>query len=138
MSTDLAALAQGGRTSVAGFVIRLIARLPFLFIASQWYGANALGRLAYAIAIVEFAAQLSTLGLKRGLALHLTGAGKANGAWDAVLVVLGATMIPTALLMLVPEIMFPNSAIKPLDYLMPLVIPAVALSDVMLAALAFR
>lgn len=121
-----------------GFAIRLVARIPFLFIASQWYGANALGRLAYAIAIVEFAAQLSTLGLKRGLALHLSGAGKANGAWDGVLVVLGATMVPTAVLMLVPEIMFPNSAIKPLDYLMPLVIPALALSDVMLAALAYR
>jgi O-antigen/teichoic acid export membrane protein len=135
---DLSALAKGGRTNVLGFFFRLIARIPFLFIGAHWYGAEALGRLAYAIVIVEFAAQLSTLGLKRGLALHLSGDGKDNGAWDAVLVVLGATLIPTILLMFVPQIMFPNSAIKPLDYLLPLIIPALALSDVMLAALAYR
>ena len=76
MSDDIAALAKGGRTNVGGFFIRLIARIPFLIIGSQWYGAEALGRLAYAIVIVEFAAQIATLGLKRGLALHLAGAGK--------------------------------------------------------------
>ncbi len=138
MTNDIQALAKGGRTNVAGFFIRLIARIPFLFIGAHWYGAEALGRLAYAILIVEFAAQIATLGLKRGLALHLTGDGKENGAWDAVLVVLGATLIPTVGLMLFPQIMFPNSVIKPLDYLLPLIIPALALSDVMLAALAYR
>ena len=95
-----------------GFFIRLIARIPFLIIGGQWYGADALGRLAYAIIVVEFAAQIATLGLKRGLALHLAGEGKENGAWDAVLLVLAATIIPTATLMLVPEIMFPNSHIN--------------------------
>ncbi len=135
---DLEALAKGGRTNIIGFFVRLIARIPFLIVGAQWYGAEQLGRLAYAIAVVEFAAQLATLGLKRGLALHMTGKGKENGAWDAILVILGATLIPTVLLMLVPQIMFPNSAIKPLDYLMPLTIPALALSDIMLAALAFR
>ena len=138
VTADIQALAKGGRTNVAGFFIRLMARIPFLFIGAHWYGAEALGRLAYAILIVEFAAQIATLGLKRGLALHLTGDGKENGAWDAVLVVLGATLIPTALLMMFPQIMFPNSVIKPLDYLLPLIIPALALSDVMLAALAYR
>jgi O-antigen/teichoic acid export membrane protein len=138
MTEDIEALAKGGRTNVAGFFIRLIARIPFLFIGAHWYGAEALGRLAYAILVVEFAAQIATLGLKRGLALHLTGEGKENGAWDAVLVVLGATLIPTIGLMLFPQIMFPNSVIKPLDYLLPLIIPALALSDVMLAALAYR
>jgi len=135
---DIAALAKGGRTNVGGFFIRLIARIPFLIIGSQWYGAEALGRLAYAIAIVEFAAQIATLGLKRGLALHLAGAGKENGAWDGILVVILATLIPTVLLMLFPQVMFPNSQINRLDNLLPLAIPALALSDVMLAALAYR
>lgn len=138
MSDDIAALAKGGRTNVGGFFIRLIARIPFLIIGSQWYGAEALGRLAYAIVVVEFAAQIATLGLKRGLALHLAGAGKENGAWDAILVVLGATLIPTVLLMIFPQVMFPNSQINRLDNLLPLAIPALALSDVMLAALAYR
>jgi O-antigen/teichoic acid export membrane protein len=137
-SDDIEALAKGGRTSVFGFFVRLIARIPFLVVASQWYGATQMGRLAFAVAVVEFFAQIATLGLKRGLALHMTGDGKDNGAWDAVLVVLGATMIPTLLLMLVPQAMFPNSPIKPLDYLLPLTIPAIALSDICLAALAFR
>jgi O-antigen/teichoic acid export membrane protein len=135
---DLKTLAKGGRTNVLGFVFRLIARIPFLIVGGQWYGAEALGRLAYAIIIVEFAAQIATLGLKRGLALHLAGDGKENGAWDGLVVVALATIIPVALLMLLPQIMFPNSVIKPLDYLLPLVVPGIAATEVMLAALAYR
>jgi hypothetical protein len=75
---DIEALAKGGRTNIAGFFVRLIARIPFLIIGGQWYGASALGRLAYAIVVVELAAQIATLGLKRGLALHLTGDGKVS------------------------------------------------------------
>lgn len=135
---DIKALAKGGRTNVAGFFVRLLARIPFLIIGGQWYGAEALGRLAYAIVVVEFAAQIATLGLKRGLALHLSGDGKENGAWDGLVVVLLATLPPTILLMLVPDIMFPNSQINRLDNLLPLVIPALAASDLMLAALAYR
>lgn len=132
------ALAKGGRANVAGFFIRLLARIPFLIIGGQWYGAEALGRLAYAVIVVEFAAQIATLGLKRGLALHLTGEGKENGAWDALVIVLLATLPLTLFLMAVPQIMFPNSAINRLDYLIPLVVPALATSDIMLAALAYR
>ena len=61
---DIAALAKGGRTNVFGFLLRLAARLPFLFIAGRWYGADALGRFAYAVLVVEFVAQLATLGLR--------------------------------------------------------------------------
>ncbi len=135
---DIAALAKGGRTNITGFFIRLIARIPFLIVGGQWYGAEALGRLAYAIVVVEFAAQLSTLGLKRGLALHLSGDGKENGAWDGLVVTFAATLVPTILLVLVPRIMFPNSQINGLDNLLPLVIPGIAATDLMLAALAFR
>ncbi|MBC7492194.1 MAG: hypothetical protein H7241_07110, partial [Novosphingobium sp.] len=35
--TDIAALARGGRTNVFGFLLRLAARLPFLFIAGRLY-----------------------------------------------------------------------------------------------------
>lgn len=135
---DIEALAKGGRTNIAGFFIRLIARIPFLFIAGQWYGAAALGRLAYAVLVVEFAAQLATLGLKRGLALHLSGDGKVGSVWDGMVLVLGASLMPMAVLMLVPRIMFPNSQINGLELLLPLVIPALALTDLMLAALAYR
>ena len=42
---DIQALAQGGRTNVFGFMLRLAARIPFLFIAGRLYGPEALGRL---------------------------------------------------------------------------------------------
>lgn len=135
---DIEALAKGGRTNIAGFFARLIARIPFLFIAGQWYGAVALGRLAYAILVVEFAAQIATLGLKRGLALYLSGDGKQHGVWDAMTLVIVASLLPMAALMALPRIMFPNSAIHGLELLIPLVIPALALTDLMLAALAYR
>jgi len=34
--TDIALLAKGGRTNVFGFLLRLAARLPFLFIAGRF------------------------------------------------------------------------------------------------------
>ena len=36
---DMASLARGGRLNAFGFVLRLAARLPFLFIAGRVYGA---------------------------------------------------------------------------------------------------
>lgn len=135
---DIEALAKGGRTNVAGFFARLIARIPFLFIAGQWYGAAALGRMAYAVLVVEFAAQIATLGLKRGLALHLSGEGKQGGVWDAMAIVLACALALMAGLMLMPRVMFPNSDINGLELLLPLVVPALALTDLMLAALAYR
>ena len=47
----MATLARGGRLNVFGFVLRLAARLPFLFIGGRMYGAAALGRFAYAVLI---------------------------------------------------------------------------------------
>jgi O-antigen/teichoic acid export membrane protein len=139
MTDDIEALAKGGRTNVGGFMIRLIARIPFLFIAGQWYGAEALGRLAYAIIVVEFGAQLATMGLKRGLALHLSASERGDkGVWDALLIALTAAMPPMLLMMLVPRIMFPNSEVNGLELLLPLVVPALALVELMLAALAYR
>jgi O-antigen/teichoic acid export membrane protein len=138
--TDLAALAKGGRTNVFGFMLRLAARVPFLFIAGRIYGPEALGRMAYAVLVVEFAAQLATLGLKRGLALQLTNDPRGAGhvVWDALLLVLGASALLTLPLMLFPQAMFPNSAPTGLDQLLPLVIFMIAATDVMLAALAYR
>jgi O-antigen/teichoic acid export membrane protein len=137
---DLAALAKGGRTNVMGFVIRLAARVPFLFIAGRIYGPEAVGRLAYAVIVVEFAAQLATMGLKRGLALQLTNDPRPAGhvVWDALLLVLGVSTAFTILLMAFPQAMFPNSEINGLEVLLPLVIFMFAATDVMLAALAYR
>jgi O-antigen/teichoic acid export membrane protein len=138
--TDLAALAKGGKTNVFGFLLRLAARIPFLFIAGRIYGPEALGRLAYTVIVIEFAAQLATLGLKRGLALQLTNDGRddAHIAWDALLVVLAASAVFTALLVAFPQAMFPNSAIRGLDRMMGGLVLFIAATEIMLAALAYR
>ena len=139
-SADLAALARGGRINFLGFVLRLAARLPFLFIAGRMYGAEALGRFAYAILIVEFAAQLATLGLKRGLAEQLAKTDKPHTCvvWDALLVAAIGSAVFMAVLMLFPQAMFPNSEITGLEWLLPITVIALAWSDIMLAALAYR
>ena len=139
-SADLAALARGGRINFFGFVLRLAARLPFLFIAGRMYGAEALGRFAYAILIVEFAAQLATLGLKRGLAEQLAKSDKPHTCvvWDALLVAAIGSAVFMAVLMLFPQAMFPNSEITGLEWLLPITVIALAWSDIMLAALAYR
>lgn len=139
---EVAALAKGGRTNFLGFLLRLIARLPFLYFAGRWYGPEALGRFAYAVLVVEFAAQLATLGLRRGLAQLLSEcadeAEHRNIVWDAMLAALVASVALGALLMAVPQMMFPNSAINELDRLLPLIIIAIAGTDIALAALAYR
>jgi O-antigen/teichoic acid export membrane protein len=139
-SADLAALARGGRINFFGFVLRLAARLPFLFIAGRMYGAEALGRFAYAVLIVELAAQLATLGLKRGLAQQLAHGGKPDvcTCWDALLVAAVGSVIGMAILFTFPQAMFPNSEIHGFEWLLPVAVIALAWSDVMLAALAYR
>jgi O-antigen/teichoic acid export membrane protein len=140
VTADLAALARGGRINFFGFCLRLAARLPFLFIAGRLYGAAALGRFAYAVLIVEFAAQLATLGLKRGLAQQLAHTDKPHAciAFDALIVAALGSVLSMAILMVFPQAMFPNSEITGLEWLLPITIIALAWSDIMLAALAYR
>ena len=137
---DIAALAKGGRTNFFGFLLRLAARLPFLFIAGRLYGPELLGRFAYAVIVIEFAAQLATLGLKRGLAQQLSTTDQPHPCivMDAVLAALIASAVATAILMVFPQAMFPTGQIYGAEWLLPLVIFAIAGTDIALAALAYR
>lgn len=137
---DIALLAKGGRTNVFGFLLRLAARLPFLFIAGRLYGADVLGRFAYAILVIEFAAQLATLGLKRGLAQRLSSSDEppVHIVWDGLLIAGLASTVAVILLAIFPQAMFPNSGINGHERLLPLTIFAIAWSEVALAALAYR
>jgi O-antigen/teichoic acid export membrane protein len=139
-SADLAALARGGRINFFGFILRLMARLPFLFIAGRIYGAEELGRFAYAVLIVEFAAQLATLGLKRGLAQQLAKTDKPHVCVvaDALLVAAVGSAIAMTILALFPQAMFPNSEITGMEWALPITVFALAWSDICLAALAYR
>jgi O-antigen/teichoic acid export membrane protein len=137
---DMATLARGGRLNVFGFVLRLAARLPFLFIAGRVYGAAQLGRFAYAVLTVEFAAQIAALGLRRGLAQLLANAKKPQ-AWivaDAMLVAAVGSLIGMAILFLFPRAMYPTTQIHGLDRLLAITVLAISWTDIALAALAYR
>ena len=137
---DMATLARGGRLNAFGFILRLAARLPFLFIAGRVYGAEALGRFAYAVLTVEFAAQLASFGLRRGLAQLLANTKKPHACVvaDALLLSLLGSVACMAILMAFPRAMFPNSEVHGLDWLLPITVLAVSWTDISLAALAYR
>jgi O-antigen/teichoic acid export membrane protein len=137
---DMASLARGGRLNVFGFVLRLAGMVPFLFIGGRIYGPAALGRFAYAVLAVEFAAQVSALGLRRGLA-QLLANGKKPQAWivaDAMLVAAIASAVGTAILVLFPKAMYPTTQVHGLDRLLAITVLAISWTDIALAALAYH
>lgn len=137
---EINALAKGGRTNILGFMLRLLARLPFLFIAGRLYGPEVVGRFALAVVVVELAALLATLGLKRGLAQALASTKRphAHVVWDGMAVAFVVSVVASAVLFVFPQIMFPNSAVMGMERLLALIVFAIAWSDIALAALAYR
>jgi len=137
---DIAALAKGGRTNFFGFLLRLVARIPFLFIASRLYGAAAMGRFASALVMVEFAGMLATLGQKRGLAQRLAEDKDhpANVVADALLLATLISAAAMALLAIFPEAMYPKGNFSQMDELLAFAVVLLALGDLALAALAYR
>lgn len=141
---DIAQLAKGGRTNTMGFVMRLIARIPFLIIATRLYGAESLGRFASALVLIEIVALICSLGEKRGLAQRLSmGAGEDRSAevnlvYDGMLLALAYSAIAAAALLVFPEPMFPNGMNSPWDIWLVATIPAFAMTEILLAAQAYR
>ncbi|MFN5783433.1 MAG: lipopolysaccharide biosynthesis protein [Novosphingobium sp.] len=137
---DIAALAKGGRTNFLGFLLRLGGTAPFLFIAGRFYGVEALGRYALALVIVELISQLCLLGQRRGLAQRLSEDPRhlANVIADGLLLTFTLSMAAALLLYMVPAPMFPSGGYNEWDRLLPIVLVANALTDIALAALAYR
>jgi O-antigen/teichoic acid export membrane protein len=137
---DMATLARGGRLNAFGFILRLAGSLPFLLIGGRIYGAEVLGRFAYAMLTVELGAQLATFGLRRGLAQLLANANKSHPCVvaDAMLLSLLGSILCMGVLMAFPRAMFPNSQVHGLDWLLPVTVLAIAWTDIALAALAYR
>jgi O-antigen/teichoic acid export membrane protein len=137
---DMASLARGGRLNVFGFVLRLGGMLPFLFIGGRIYGPAALGRFAYAVLTVEFAAQLAALGLRRGLAQLLANAKKPESCIvaDAMLVAAIGSAIGMAILFAFPRAMYPTTIIHGMDRMLAITVLAIAWADIALAALAYH
>jgi O-antigen/teichoic acid export membrane protein len=137
---DMATLARGGRLNIFGFVLRLAGMVPFLFIGGRIYGPAALGRFAYAVLVVEFAAQIAALGLRRGLAQLLANANKPHACIvaDAMLVAAIGSAVGMAILFLFPVAMYPTTKISGMDRLLAVTVLAIAWTDIALAALAYN
>ena len=137
---DMATLARGGRLNVFGFVLRLVGMVPFLFIGGRIYGAASLGRFAYAVLAVEFAAQLAALGLRRALAQLLANAQKPQSCVvaDALLVAAIGSAIGMAILIVFPKAMYPTTPVGGLDRLLAITVLAISWTDIALAALAYH
>jgi O-antigen/teichoic acid export membrane protein len=93
--------------------------------------------------IIEFVAQLASMGLRRGLAEILSGQDDAEKPHshlvaDALLIGILASVIGSAILIALPQLMFPNSGINGMDRFLPLVIFFIVMTDIALAALAYR
>ncbi len=138
---DIQALAKGGRQNFVGFLVRLAGMLPFLFIAGRLYGAAALGRYASALVVVEITGLICSMGEKRGLAQRLTEDGEshpANLVFDGMLIAVLAGSLAAAFFWLVPAPMFPSGTPTELERLIVLAIPGYALTEIVLAAQAYR
>ena len=136
----MATLARGGRLNIFGFVLRLAGMVPFLFIGGRIYGPAALGRFAYAVLVVEFAAQIAALGLRRGLAQLLANAKKPESCIvaDAMLVAAIGSAVGMAILFAFPKAMYPTTAIHGLDRMLAITVLAISWTDIALAALAYN
>ncbi|MDE1467803.1 lipopolysaccharide biosynthesis protein [Aurantiacibacter sp. D1-12] len=138
------ALVKGGRTNTLGFVIRLIGGIPFLFLGYRLYGADEMGRFASAVVVVELFALICALGEKRGLAQRLTqgaeedGQRRVNLVFDGMLASLIFSAAFVALLVIWPFPVFPNGTSGRWDILIIAAIPAFALTEILLAAQAYR
>ncbi len=137
---DIQALAKGGRTNFFGFLLRLGGTAPFLFIAGRFYGVEALGRYASALVIVELISQLCVLGQRRGLAQRLSEEPRdaTHVIADALTLSLMLSLAAAGLLYLFPAPMFPSGQYTEWDRLLPVALVANALTDIALAALAYR
>jgi O-antigen/teichoic acid export membrane protein len=131
---------RGGLSAGGGLAVRLGARIMFLVIVAQLFGAALFGAFSLAVAVVELAAAAAALGMKRFLFKLLEDPGQRPQGHvfiDTVVLVslvgiaLGA-VIAVAALALSPSVLAPQSA-KALLFVAPLV-AGQALVDLLLAA----
>ncbi len=140
----MATLAKGGRTNTLGFVLRLLGGIPFLFVGFRLYGVDEMGRFAAAFVVIEIFALICSLGEKRGLAQRLTeGAEDHEGSptnlvFDGMLTSLLFSLPICALLIAFPVIIFPSGTNSEFDMWMIAAIPAFALTEILLAAQAYK
>ena len=141
---DMATLAKGGRTNTLGFLLRLLGGIPFLFVGFRLYGVDEMGRFAAAFVVIEILALVCALGEKRGLAQRLREGEEdhegpeANLVFDGMLTSLLFSLVACAILLAFPVLIFPSGTNSTWDMWMIAAIPAFALTEILLAAQAYK
>ncbi|WP_167737461.1 lipopolysaccharide biosynthesis protein [Sphingomonas parva] len=134
---------HGARATGFGFAVRLAARLLFLFVAGRLYGAAVFGSYALALAAVELAVSVGSLGTKKTLFQlldrHRGGAARpaAHALLDSALLVLAASLALGGVIALFAAMLPPETIAAGTATALLLLAPAVAgqaLLDLFLAA----
>jgi O-antigen/teichoic acid export membrane protein len=134
---------RGAQATGLGFAARLAARLLFLFIAGRYFGAAAFGAYALALAAVELAVSVGSLGTKKTLFQLLdrhdgeTGRPLPHIVLDAALTVTAASLLLSALIVAAALALRSWSPDSATAWALLLLAPAVAgqaLLDLFLAA----
>jgi O-antigen/teichoic acid export membrane protein len=137
---------RGSGSTAAGFVVRLGARLLFLFAAGQLFGATLFGAFSLAVAMVELGVTVAGLGTKRTLFKYLDehdpeGRPSAHVVLDAALLILlvGGLIAAAAMAaaLLLPRSMLPTGTATAMFVLAPM-IAGQALIDLFSAATRWR
>jgi O-antigen/teichoic acid export membrane protein len=133
-------IVRGAAASAAGLVVRLGARLVFLIVAGQLYGAALFGAYSLAVAGIELAVAIGGLGMKRLVFQLLDERGERPEihvvADAAALVALASAFLGGVLLLgvtLAADIGISENTAEALSLLAPM-IAAQALLDLLLAA----
>ncbi|HEX6375839.1 MAG TPA: oligosaccharide flippase family protein [Allosphingosinicella sp.] len=136
-------IVRGAQASGAGFAVRLGARLLFLFVAGRLFGAAAFGAYALALATIELAVGVGSLGTKKTLFQLLDRHGEERGRplahilLDAALLVMLASLLLSAAIaaaaLALPTALLAPATASALLLLAPMV-AGQALLDLFLAA----
>jgi len=124
---------------MAGFLVRPLSRVPFLFIVGRMYGDAAFGRLVFAVGLFEAAAAFARLGVRDTLFRFL-----AENADDPQGAIVDAAVLTTGLAVLTSAAVVAGTLLVPADLgsaelwsalraIAPL-LPVFVLTDVLLAA----
>jgi O-antigen/teichoic acid export membrane protein len=140
-STAQRLILRGGSSAALGFLIRLGARLLFVFIAGRLFGVALFGAFSIAVAVVELAVTIGGAGMKRQLFKLLDEGHHLRPAphivIDGIVLVVAASVLCAAPIMLavalVPDSIIAGNTATALFLLAPMILGQ-SLLDLLLAA----
>jgi O-antigen/teichoic acid export membrane protein len=125
---------RGGLSAAGGLGVRLGARIIFVIIAAQLFGAALFGAFSLAVAVVELAVAVAGLGMKRYLFKLLDEPGERSPAHvllDAMLLVTVASLVLGAAIAL-PAVLLPEEALAPQTALALLLVAPMVMGQALL------